>query len=88
MALLIKSGTLVTAGDTFQADILIEGETIRLIGQDLAASGAQVIDAPASWCCRAAWTRTPISTCPCLAPFLPMITIPGIKPPLLAAPPP
>jgi dihydropyrimidinase len=45
MALLIKSGTLVTAGDTFQADLLIEGETIRLIGQDLAASGAQVIDA-------------------------------------------
>jgi dihydropyrimidinase len=45
MALLIKSGTLVTAGETFQADILIEGETIRLIGQDLEASGAQVIDA-------------------------------------------
>jgi len=32
MSVLIKSGTLVTASETFQADILIEGEKIKLIG--------------------------------------------------------
>jgi dihydropyrimidinase len=45
MALLIKYGTLVTASDTFSADILIEGEKIAMIGQDLSAPGAEIIDA-------------------------------------------
>lgn len=46
MTLLIKSGTLITAAETFQADILVEGETIAAIGQDLAAPGnAESIDA-------------------------------------------
>ena len=46
MTLLIKNGTLVTAGETFQADLLVEGEKIACIGADLAASdGAEVIDA-------------------------------------------
>ncbi len=45
MALLIKNGTLITAGDTFQADILVEGEQISLIGQDLSHPNAEVIDA-------------------------------------------
>lgn len=45
MALLIKNGTLVTAGDTFQADILVEGETITGIGQKLDQPGAEVVDA-------------------------------------------
>ncbi|MCC6956694.1 MAG: dihydropyrimidinase [Anaerolineales bacterium] len=45
MATVIKSGTLVTAGDTFQADILIEGETIAEIGASIQSPGAQVIDA-------------------------------------------
>jgi len=32
---LIKNGTLITASDTFTADILIQDEKIALIGQDL-----------------------------------------------------
>ena len=45
MAILIKNGTLVTATETFEADILIEGEKISLIGKDLQHPGAEVIDA-------------------------------------------
>ncbi|MBM3124082.1 MAG: dihydropyrimidinase [Chloroflexi bacterium] len=45
MATLLKNGTLITASDTFQADILIEGETIRQIGKDLSHPNAEVIDA-------------------------------------------
>ena len=45
MATLIKNGTLITAADTFKADILIEGEQIRLIGQNLTHPSALVIDA-------------------------------------------
>lgn len=43
--LLLKSGTLITASETFNADILIEGEKISQVGTDLSAPGAQVIDA-------------------------------------------
>jgi dihydropyrimidinase len=42
---LIKSGTLVTAFNTFEADILIEGEQIREIGKNLQHSSAEIIDA-------------------------------------------
>ena len=35
MSLIIKSGTLVTASETFQADILIEGEKIAAISVDI-----------------------------------------------------
>ncbi len=46
MTTLIKSGTIITAAETYQADILIEGEKISAIGKDLAAPPqAQVIDA-------------------------------------------
>jgi dihydropyrimidinase len=45
MTLLIKSGTIITASDTFQADILIEGEKITSIGKNLKSKGADVIDA-------------------------------------------
>ncbi len=45
MATLIKNGTLITASDTFNADILIENETISLIGKDLAHPNAEIIDA-------------------------------------------
>jgi dihydropyrimidinase len=45
MAVLIKNGTLITASDTFKADILIEGETISMIGQDLSHPDAEVVDA-------------------------------------------
>lgn len=46
MTLLIKSGTLITASETFRADVLVEGEQIALIGQNLSApEGAEVVDA-------------------------------------------
>ena len=45
MALLIKSGTLITASDTFSGDILIEGEKIAAIGQGLDPGGLDVVDA-------------------------------------------
>jgi dihydropyrimidinase len=45
MSLLIKNGTLITAEETFQADILVEGEQIARIGKDLQAPGAQIVDA-------------------------------------------
>lgn len=45
MAVLIKGGTLVTAGETFAADILVDGEQIALIGKDVPAGNAEVVDA-------------------------------------------
>lgn len=45
MAKIIKNGTLITASETFKADILIEGEQISLIGQDLSHPTAEVVDA-------------------------------------------
>ena len=44
-ATLIKHGTLITATETFDADILIEGEKIALIGKDLQHPNAEVVDA-------------------------------------------
>ncbi len=43
MSTVIKGGTVVTAGDTFPADVLIEGEQIIAVGKNL--SGATTIDA-------------------------------------------
>jgi len=45
VSFLIKSATLITASETFVADILIQGEKITAIGKDLEAGGAQTIDA-------------------------------------------
>lgn len=45
MKTLIKSPTILTASETFVADILIEGEVISQIGVDLDAPDAQVIEA-------------------------------------------
>ncbi len=45
MTILIKNGTLITASDSFQADLLIEGETIAQIGENLTPPSADVIDA-------------------------------------------
>ncbi|TSA47389.1 MAG: dihydropyrimidinase [Chloroflexi bacterium] len=45
MATLIKSGTLVTAEETFSADILVEGEKISQIGPNLHVAEAEVVDA-------------------------------------------
>ena len=45
MATLIKNGTLVTATETFEGDVLIEEEKISLIGKDLHHPNAEFIDA-------------------------------------------
>jgi dihydropyrimidinase len=45
MKTLIKSGTLITASDTFVADILIDGEQIAQIGKDLVVTDAEIVDA-------------------------------------------
>lgn len=45
MKTLIKNGTLVTASETFKADLLLENGRIALIGSDLSADGAAVTDA-------------------------------------------
>jgi len=42
---LIKGGTVVTAGDTVQADVLIDGETVATIGRALDVAVDRVIDA-------------------------------------------
>ncbi|MCP4004731.1 MAG: dihydropyrimidinase [bacterium] len=45
MNMLIKGGTIVTASDTYEADIRVDRETISTIGIDLPDDGAQVVDA-------------------------------------------
>ena len=47
MGILIHDGTLITAAETFQADILIEGEKIKAIGANLYldTDGIETIDA-------------------------------------------
>lgn len=47
MKKLIKNGTIVTAADIYQADVLIENESVAAIGRNLnvGADGAEVIDA-------------------------------------------
>ena len=45
MTILIKNGSLISSSDSFEADILIEGEKISLIGKDLHHPNAEVIDA-------------------------------------------
>jgi len=45
MTTLIKNGALITASETFEADLLIEGETISLIGKNLQHPAAELIDA-------------------------------------------
>jgi dihydropyrimidinase len=47
MTTVIKGGTVVTAGDTFVADVLIEGEQIAAVGRGLA--GDTVIDAAGAY---------------------------------------
>src|SRR5258705_7301744 len=44
-AILIKNGRIVTATDDYVADILIEGETVKAIGKDLAVKADKEIDA-------------------------------------------
>ena len=43
--LLIRGGEVVTATDSYPADVLIRGEQIAALGHDLAADGAEIVDA-------------------------------------------
>ena len=45
MVMLIKNGTLITTDETFNADILIEGEKIEKVGENLQHPDTEVIDA-------------------------------------------
>lgn len=45
MDLIIKNGTIVTATEMFKADIAVKDGKIAAIGNDLAAEGAEVVDA-------------------------------------------
>ena len=45
MKTLIKNGTVVTASETFASDVLIEGEKIALLGQNLPQAADLVVDA-------------------------------------------
>ena len=45
MKTLIQGGTIVTAADAYEADVLVEGEKVALIGKRLPLSGAKKIDA-------------------------------------------
>ena len=45
MSILIKSGTVVTATDIYQGDVLVEGEKVSVIGTSLSMATDQVIDA-------------------------------------------
>ena len=45
MTILIKNGKIVTASEIMDADVFIEGETIRAIGRDLPFKADKTIDA-------------------------------------------
>jgi dihydropyrimidinase len=50
MKTLIKNGTIVTATDTYDADVLIDGETIAMIGKNLPAQDVdRTIDAKGTY---------------------------------------
>jgi dihydropyrimidinase len=49
MRTLIKGGTIINAESTVQADVLVEGEEIALIGKDLDVTADKVIDATGKW---------------------------------------
>ena len=42
---LITNGTIVTAADTYKADVLVDGEKVAMIGKGLKVAGAKRIDA-------------------------------------------
>src|ERR1700747_430055 len=43
--LLIKNGTIVTATDTYEADVYVVGEKVHTIGKDLKVTASKTIDA-------------------------------------------
>src|SRR5512132_2315522 len=49
MRTLIKNGTIVNADATTRADVLIDGEKIAQIGNDMAVSVDRTVDAADKW---------------------------------------
>src|SRR4029078_735980 len=49
MRTLIKNGTIVNADATTRADVLVDGEKIALIGNDLAVAADRTVDASGKW---------------------------------------
>jgi dihydropyrimidinase len=49
MRTLIKNGTIINADATTRADVLVDGETIALIGSDLAVTADRTVDASGKW---------------------------------------
>ena len=45
MRKIIKNGTIVTATDTYFGDVLVDDGIIVMIGVDLEAEGAEIVDA-------------------------------------------
>lgn len=43
--ILIRNGTIITASETFRADLLIQGEKITAIGEKLGCEGCEIIEA-------------------------------------------
>ena len=66
--LVIRNGTVATASDVFASDVGIIGGQVAALGEASAPARGRSTP-PAGWCCRAAWTATPISTS--LAPARP-----------------
>src|SRR5258708_8023209 len=52
MSTLITGGTVVTASDTYRADVLIEGEKVASVGKGLRVPGAKKIDATGKYVIR------------------------------------
>jgi dihydropyrimidinase len=49
MRTLIRNGTIVNADATTRADVLVDGETIALIGSDLTVTADRTVDASGKW---------------------------------------
>ena len=44
MSTLFKNGKIITASDAVEADVLVEGEVVTLIGRNLSGAGHEVVD--------------------------------------------
>ncbi len=49
MTTLIKNGTIITAGDTYKADILVKNGIITEIGKEISKIASEIIDAADKW---------------------------------------
>src|SRR5512137_930461 len=49
MTTLIKNGTIVTAADTYKADILVKNGVVSEIGREISKIASEIIDAADKW---------------------------------------